>query len=315
METSGRTLLQVGNLLAYIFMVGMNVATYFNGWFGETNETVSDKHPTPITPAKWAFSIWSVVFLTLGVFVTYQLFPKQRRPGSVVESISFVFILNAILNGVWAVPFALQWFWLSTAVLVGILVTLIVIYIRIHPSHLLRSGEYYVVVNQDVKQPTPATRLYPLSGDDLRPSAPLVSQIPTDVSLTDYWCARFPFSVYLGWTCVALVAQVAILVSAPPINYQGQPLSHASWAVVAQGGLLVLSLFVMVLLSDPVFGLAIAWGLAAIASNLHNYHYAASMFGYAAAGLAAFTAIIVFFVTNRMTRQWRSGEIRFLYMR
>lgn len=57
--------LRVGWALGYVAFLGVNLASSL-GWLGATNKEISDKFPTPLTPAGWAFSIWGLIFLLQG---------------------------------------------------------------------------------------------------------------------------------------------------------------------------------------------------------------------------------------------------------
>ena len=53
MHTPSPTL-RTANVAGYIFLIAVNVAAS-NGWLGPSNEKLSKKNPTPITPAGYAF--------------------------------------------------------------------------------------------------------------------------------------------------------------------------------------------------------------------------------------------------------------------
>ena len=40
--------------------------------------TISARHPTPITPSGWAFSIWGIIFLLQGAGVIYAALPADN---------------------------------------------------------------------------------------------------------------------------------------------------------------------------------------------------------------------------------------------
>ncbi|KAG6898134.1 hypothetical protein C0992_004850 [Termitomyces sp. T32_za158] len=87
-------LLKIVNLLTYFFFLGSNIYTvaspagiYFHG------------KETYLTPAPWAFLIWSLIHLLLLGTVIYQFFPAGKRV--IVDGISWRFPLLAILNSIY----------------------------------------------------------------------------------------------------------------------------------------------------------------------------------------------------------------------
>src|SRR5688572_30707091 len=65
---------------------------------GVTPSEISDKYPTPITPAGYAFSIWSLIYVGLIAFSIYQLLPKNAARFRNVRSL---YILTCALNCGW----------------------------------------------------------------------------------------------------------------------------------------------------------------------------------------------------------------------
>jgi hypothetical protein len=102
--------LRVALLVAYVGLIAVNVAVT-QGLFGfQPNAQISDKHPTPITPAGWAFGIWGVIFLLQGAGVIYSLLEQGYENGSktlVVNAVGPFWILGWIAECLWQVFF--QW--------------------------------------------------------------------------------------------------------------------------------------------------------------------------------------------------------------
>jgi hypothetical protein len=91
---------------------------------GVTPAEISDKYPTPITPAGYAFAIWSLIYLGLAAFSIYQLLPKNLDK---FRRIRVLYIVTAILNCSWI------YFWhqgqiaLCLAIIAGFAFTLFLI--------------------------------------------------------------------------------------------------------------------------------------------------------------------------------------------
>jgi len=93
-------------------------------FFEQSIGDISDKYSTMITPAGYAFAIWGLIYLSLGVYVYYQTFranPEQK----VYDRVAFPLILNLIANNLWLVAFQLEFIALSAVLMLVILVTLI----------------------------------------------------------------------------------------------------------------------------------------------------------------------------------------------
>jgi len=87
--------------------------------------------------------------------------------------------------------------------------------------------------------------------------------------LSEKLCVHLPFSVYLGWITVALVANVAAaLVS---IGWDGVGLNAETWAIIAMGIALIVTLIVIVARRDIAYGLVVVWALAGIAAKQNMY--------------------------------------------
>ncbi|MEQ1763443.1 MAG: tryptophan-rich sensory protein [Pyrinomonadaceae bacterium] len=65
---------------------------------GVSPAEISDKYPTPITPAGYAFSIWSLIYLGMIAFSVYQLLPANAAR---FRSVRSLYILTCALNCSW----------------------------------------------------------------------------------------------------------------------------------------------------------------------------------------------------------------------
>ena len=65
---------------------------------GVDTGAISDKYPTPVTPAGYAFSIWTLIYLGLIAFSIWQLLPANRVR---FKNIRSFYILSCALNCGW----------------------------------------------------------------------------------------------------------------------------------------------------------------------------------------------------------------------
>ncbi len=90
-----RAILVLVATFATIAFNALAAAGYVNG---VTPDVISDKYPTVLTPAGYAFSIWSLIYAGLACFSVYQLLPRNLLRFRRVRSL---YILTCVLNCAW----------------------------------------------------------------------------------------------------------------------------------------------------------------------------------------------------------------------
>jgi translocator protein len=124
--------LRAANIAAFIATVIVNsIAGSTTLLGGQQTADVSNKYPTLVTPAGFTFSIWGIIYILLGAFVIYSALPKQRSSGY-VERIGWLFVLSSILNIAWIFVWQYEVLAASVALIVGLLLSLIAIYLRLN---------------------------------------------------------------------------------------------------------------------------------------------------------------------------------------
>jgi hypothetical protein len=107
---------------------------------GVTPEMVSDKYPTVITPAGYAFSIWSLIYVGLIAFSIYQILPANRERFRHIRS---AYIVSCVLNCAWI------YFWHGDriALCFGIIILLAatLVYLCLKLKDPIGPGEYWAV--------------------------------------------------------------------------------------------------------------------------------------------------------------------------
>lgn len=122
-------LLQIASVAAFVSVLIFNYLAA-TGILNDTDTgAISDRYPTQITPAGYAFSIWSLIYLGLLLFVIYQALPSKRS-GGILEGIRTLFILNCAANCAWLVAWHYDLMALSVALMLTILATLAFISVR-----------------------------------------------------------------------------------------------------------------------------------------------------------------------------------------
>ncbi|MGB7083939.1 MAG: tryptophan-rich sensory protein [Phormidesmis sp.] len=80
-----------------------------------------------ITPAGYAFAIWGLIYVGLIAFSFYQALPSQCADPR-VSQVAWGVIGACILQMLWVYAFLLFYFWLSVALMLGILICLVAAY-------------------------------------------------------------------------------------------------------------------------------------------------------------------------------------------
>lgn len=106
---------------------------------GVETGAVSDKYPTFITPAGYAFAIWSLIYAGCVAFSIYQILPSQLER---FRAIRRAYILSCVANSAWL------YFWSQERMVVCLGVILILLvsvgYINIKLQKTDTSGEYWL---------------------------------------------------------------------------------------------------------------------------------------------------------------------------
>ncbi len=95
-----------------------------------TPPEISDALLSQFTPANYAFSIWSVIYTFVIGFTIYQALPSQRENPK-LQGVRELFIATGALNIAWTFAWHYAVYPLSLLLMVGILLTLIGIYVRV----------------------------------------------------------------------------------------------------------------------------------------------------------------------------------------
>lgn len=113
-------------------------AVFVNYWVnagnlnGKSVGAVSDKYDTMFTPAGYAFSIWSLIYLLLLCYVGYQWY--QWYTGRQIEQLEragYWFAVANIANGAWAMAWVYELTGLSVLIMLLLLFSLVQLVIKL----------------------------------------------------------------------------------------------------------------------------------------------------------------------------------------
>jgi len=138
--------LAVFNTLAFSGVLTVNALANILPINGMNTGQVSALYPSLFTPAGITFSIWSVIYLLLLGFVVLQWLRIRNETYSILFSkISFLFMLSCLFNMAWIVAWHYLYVWLSVSIMLGLLFTLISIFL-IMEKHPIKGFPDYTFV-------------------------------------------------------------------------------------------------------------------------------------------------------------------------
>lgn len=100
-------------------------AGYING---VTPQAISDKYPTNITPAGYAFTIWSLIYLGMIAFSIYQLLAVNAARFRGIRSL---YVMSCALNCAWIYFWHLDQIAICLGVILALLAVLLIINVKL----------------------------------------------------------------------------------------------------------------------------------------------------------------------------------------
>jgi hypothetical protein len=111
---------RIAALASFGFVLVMNVVASALPLNELSVGRVSDKYTTLFAPIDFTFGIWGLIYLGLTVYTFTQLFQDNE----VITKITPWFIAANIFNGSWIIAWRLELLWLSSLILIGLLICL-----------------------------------------------------------------------------------------------------------------------------------------------------------------------------------------------
>jgi len=220
--TTNRTPVKILVVVTYLAMIAANVAANALPLNGRRTGDISDAYPSLFTPAGVTFSIWGVIYLLLGAHVLYQLGLFRDRPDTAGDT--------ALLNRV------------------GLLFSL---------SSMINTA-WIFAWHYD---------LIPLSAVLLVAILTCLALIVTTVrranpTARQRWFVGVPFSVYFGWSTVAVVSNITVLLVYWNWNRFG--IAESVWAVIIVLVAMAIGTVTMLRNRDIAYGLVLIWAFVGI---------------------------------------------------
>lgn len=121
---------QITNIVALVLTIAVNALANLLPLNGVTTGEISDRYASLFTPAGYVFSIWSLIYLLLIVFVVYGALPAQRNNVRLGQ-LGYAFAWSCLFNIAWLFSWHYGVIWLSELLMLGLLASLIVAYRRL----------------------------------------------------------------------------------------------------------------------------------------------------------------------------------------
>jgi hypothetical protein len=122
--------LQIGNLVAVIVMVVVNIYDTVFPFNGISTEQLSNDIPNYFVPAGLIFSIWGVIYVLQFVWGFYQVSSK-RRDAAYLDQIGLFSIITNAGNCAWILVWQAQQVAVALVIILVMLVSLMAMYIKL----------------------------------------------------------------------------------------------------------------------------------------------------------------------------------------
>lgn len=128
-KTTERRDLKIAAAMAFVGVVVVNALASLLPINGQTTGAISDSYPNLFVPAGVTFTIWSVIYTLLAIYVVYQFSSVRSRQSKVSENtlteVNKYFIASSVINVMWILTWHYEILWLSVVLMLGLLASLI----------------------------------------------------------------------------------------------------------------------------------------------------------------------------------------------
>jgi benzodiazapine receptor len=222
------------NVVAFLTNIVVNYLIGVAGFAPYSVGGLSDLYQTIISPDSYAFSIWSLIFISQGIFCVAQLLRRFRGLPIVQDGISWYFISANVFQTAWI--FAWCWGQVTVALILilGVCASLNALVINLHLMYTKESSSF-------------------------------------NKTYLEYWLFQFPFHIHCGWITAASSLNVNIQFIFSGVE---DPSIQLAVGIVTLAVLHAIALVWLYMApgSRPNFTipLVLAWANAAIAVELSN---------------------------------------------
>lgn len=124
------TLRQYANLLAMLVALAVNILSNALPLNGLNTGQISDQFKVFFVPAGYVFAIWGLIYVGWIAFVVWQFRPANKSAAR-MRRLGYWFAVSCLFNAAWLFCWHYQQFGLSVVVMLCLLATLILSYLRL----------------------------------------------------------------------------------------------------------------------------------------------------------------------------------------
>ena len=227
--------IQVFSLVFYLAVVGVNYLANSLPINGKNTGQVSDQYPNLFVPAPYTFSIWGLIYFFLFVFCIFQIANKTiaNRSKDSQE-------LTQNIHAAFIITCILNMAWIVAWHYDFVLLSVIVMLFLLLTLILLNS---YILF------------------------------LEPELTKAEKFFIKAPFGLYLGWICIATIANITALLI--KYDWRGAGMGEESWAfiLILIGAIIgIVSIFKF---NNFYLGLSIIWAFGGIIVERRNniiYH-------------------------------------------
>ncbi len=251
-HTTARASTAVVNMVCFVIMIAANCLSIFLPLNNRTQMQLSAQYPNLFTPAGFTFSIWSVIYTLLLGFVVYQAYVLLKKQHPVQESI---FVISPLFAGVCLCNASWLFAWHYEMVTLSVVIMLVHLWLLI----LIHDRLSFAI--------------------SWKPFAP---KLWLDIT----------FSIYLGWICVATIANITAWFISLHMTLPFLP--RQTWTVIMLVAATLIGIYYVFTRNNKFVALAIAWAFYGIIVKRSEMDNQASRNITLAAGLGiAFLLLII----------------------
>ncbi len=114
-------------VIALISVITVNALANILPLNNQTTGEISNRLPVLFTPAGYVFSIWSVIYVLLIVWLV-GMWKKRQQDDVNYTKRSTLFIISCVLNIAWIYLWHYEKFLFTVVVMIGLLITLVLLY-------------------------------------------------------------------------------------------------------------------------------------------------------------------------------------------
>lgn len=222
--------LQILNFLFFIGMVFVNFLANFLPINGKNTGEVSAQYPNLFVPAPLTFSIWGVIYFLLFIFCVYQLSSLfKSKIDPYVAEIVWRINIAFILTCVINMCWIVAWHY--GFIIISVLLMLLLLSRLIYIDTQIRLLDPHLTNAQS-------------------------------------FIVKAPFGLYLGWICIATIANIAALLVS--YGWRGFGMSEESWTSMMVLAGSFIGIIAILRFNNFYIGLAIIWALSGIIIERKN---------------------------------------------